>query len=242
MNGKIICLSTSEGGVWSFDNDGPPRVRRKFHHNPSQAIRASSTSTPRRIRRREVTACSISPSGRFPNDLNPVIHEVMNRDVQYLQETDTIRNAIQMFLNSGISGAPVVDADGQLVGVLSESDVITRETGCRLEQVKGNGDACSLPQSVSLFQQFIQDFKSEKLHQLLNSQVKEIMTRSPVTVDPSATIFLAAKKMIDHKINRLPVVEGGELVGILTRGDVLQCMIWELLVAESESPNHPQSP
>lgn len=236
MNGKVARFTPSEGGVWSFDNDGPARLHRKLHHhNASHALRPNPCAPHERIRRREVAAHSGRQPARFPNDLNPIIREVMNKDVQCLEETESVRNAIQMFLNSGISGAPVVNASGRLVGVLSESDVITRETGCRLEQVNGNGGGCSLPQSVSLFQQFIQDFNSAKLHQLLNSQVKDIMTRSPVTVEPSSTIFLAAKKMIDHKINRLPVVEGGELVGILTRGDVLQCMIWELLVAESGS-------
>lgn len=62
-------------------------------------------------------------------------------------------------------------------------------------------------------------------------QVKHIMTQNPITVNPSSTVFFAAKKMIDNKINRVPVVEQGEVVGILTRGDLLQCMIWELLVA-----------
>lgn len=61
------------------------------------------------------------------------------------------------------------------------------------------------------------------------------MTQNPVTVEPSSTVFYAAKKMIDNKINRIPVVERGEVIGILTRGDLLQCMIWELLVAGNET-------
>lgn len=167
--------------------------------------------------------------------LNPLITEVMDRDVTCLREEETIRDAIQLFLSCGISGAPVINTEGKIVGILSESDVITRETGCKLEEKNGSSSSCPLPESVSLFQQFIQDFNQEKLIQLLNSQVKEIMSRDPVVIDPDSTVFLAAKKMIDHKINRLPVVEKGEVVGILTRGDVLQCMIWELLVAGTEA-------
>lgn len=64
-----------------------------------------------------------------PENLDPVVGQVMNRDVIFLRESQTVRDAIQMFLSSGISGAPVLDLKNKLIGVLSETDIIRREAG-----------------------------------------------------------------------------------------------------------------
>lgn len=57
------------------------------------------------------------------------------------------------------------------------------------------------------------------------------MTRDPVVVEPESTLFFAANMMKENRITRLPVVKDEAVVGIITRGDLLQYMAWELLVA-----------
>eukprot|EP00210_Caulerpa_lentillifera_P003982 g3799.t2 len=64
-----------------------------------------------------------------PENLDPVVSQVMNRDVIFLTESQTVRDAIQIFLSSGISGAPVLNQQKSLIGVLSETDIIRREAG-----------------------------------------------------------------------------------------------------------------
>lgn len=65
-------------------------------------------------------------------------------------------------------------------------------------------------------------------------EVMDIMTKDLIVVSPDSTVFLAAKIMKENKVNRLPVVDNEDVVGIITRGDVLQYMIWEILMAANQ--------
>lgn len=62
-----------------------------------------------------------------------------------------------------------------------------------------------------------------------NTPTKDIMIREVITVDPSFTIEEAAKEMVDHDINMLPVVQDGQVVGILTRGDIIKALAAECM-------------
>jgi len=66
---------------------------------------------------------------------------------------------------------------------------------------------------------------------LLDTSIKDVMTTDPISIAPEMSIVEAAILMIKSQVNRFPVVEGDDVIGILTRGDILQCMIWEILIA-----------
>jgi CBS domain-containing protein len=132
------------------------------------------------------------------------IDEVMTREVVTVSPTATLKEASEIFLAHGISGLPVVEGR-RLVGVLSESDIVAKETSGY-----ANGEA-GRPQARHL--------QREREAET----VAEAMTPDPVVIEPWMSIWHAADLMAVHEVNRLPVVDtGGSLVGIVTRDDLVR--------------------
>jgi len=100
----------------------PHHVSSYFGQHPQQRVRDLSVCLSSK-------KDALSEVALDPENLDPVVGQVMNRDVIFLRESQTVRDAIQMFLSSGISGAPVLDLKNKLIGVLSETDIIRREAG-----------------------------------------------------------------------------------------------------------------
>jgi len=161
---------------------------------------------------------------------------VMNRQVICLPEDMPVRAAMQLFLGNGISGAPVIKTDGGLVGVLSETDIIATDS-----DLTGTDGDPSKPVPIKFLPLYVGsnavDHNRDKMRQLLDMPVRHFMTRDPIYVNPDLPVVKAAKLMIEKQVNRLPVCARGRVVGILTRGDVLQCMLWEMLMVGSSSPD-----
>lgn len=147
------------------------------------------------------------------------VEHAMTRTVLVVHPEDTLRTAAAMLLEKNISGMPVVDPRGEVVGVLSEKDVarvVGEATG--MKGVKG------LLQAVLLNPQGRAPMAAQCEEALRNVRVREAMSQDPIVVAPGAMLDLAARVMVERKINRLPVVAGTKLVGILTRHDILAAM------------------
>ena len=129
------------------------------------------------------------------------VADIMTPQPVVLAEHESVHHAGMVLLREGISAAPVVDRDGSLVGVFSHSDVLARFAAPR--------------------------DRRGRLARLDNRQaqavtVGEACTRPAVTISPAATVDTAARELLDQDIGRLVVVEHGEIVGILSRSDVLK--------------------
>ncbi len=115
----------------------------------------------------------------------------------------------------GLPGVPVVNDGGRLVGIVTENDLVIGD-----EQ----GDL-HLPHYIELFGGivFLESMKrfESRLKKATATSAKDLMTADPVTIAPDATVQEAAKLIATRKHNRLPVVEHGRLVGVVTRLDVL---------------------
>ncbi|MDH3450837.1 MAG: CBS domain-containing protein, partial [Gammaproteobacteria bacterium] len=112
-----------------------------------------------------------------------------------------------------ISGVPVVDEGGHVIGLISEGDLIRRP---EMATDKPLSRWASL---MTGQEQKARDFiKTHGLH------AQEVMTPAVVTINADATLNEAAGRMEKNKIKRLPVVEGGKLIGILTRADLLRAL------------------
>jgi CBS-domain-containing membrane protein len=106
-----------------------------------------------------------------------------------------------------VSGLPVVDGSGKLIGIVSEGDFIRREAGR------------DRPHAVSLLDAV---FGEGELQPVGAETVAEVMTRSVVTITPEATVGEAARVMGRRNVKRLPVVDlEGDLVGIVSRSDIV---------------------
>ena len=112
-----------------------------------------------------------------------------------------------------ISGLPVVDHDGTLMGMISEGDILFRERGV----VENSGGPLGWLISPRLF---------EDAQKLGARVVGEAMTAPVITIGPDRPVMAAAALMIDRGVNRLPVVDhDGRLVGIVTRADLVRAFV-----------------
>ena len=147
-----------------------------------------------------------------------IVSDVMNDKPVTCQMEDSVVEAASLMKKKKISGMPVLDGD-RLVGVISESDIL------RLFSVEDEGQLW-LPSPLEIFEIPFRDLlKWEKMHRSIEDvskkKVSEVMNRDVHKVGPNDSIQEAALVMTRHRINRLPVIENGLLVGIVTRGDVI---------------------
>ena len=140
-------------------------------------------------------------------------HQVMTRNVITVTPHTSIEDAAKIMLRAHISGLPVLDDAGKLVGVVSESDFLRRsETGTGrkraawLQFLIGPGTAAA-------------DFVRER-----GRKVRDVMTEDPITVDEETPLENLVGLMEKKAIKRLPVVSGSKLVGIVTRSSLLQAV------------------
>jgi CBS domain-containing protein len=139
--------------------------------------------------------------------------DVMNTTVISVKPEMTVRDAAKVLVDHGISGAPVLDASGCLVGMLSEGDLIHRtelETGERrrswwLDHLSASRDAVDYVKSHGL-------------------AVADVMTQDVVSVDETAPLSEVANLMETRHIKRLPVLRDGQLVGIVSRANLVQAL------------------
>jgi CBS domain-containing protein len=141
------------------------------------------------------------------------ISDVMTRHVITAKPEMPIAEAVQLMLQHRISGLPVVDGEGRLVGVVTEGDFLRRaETGTQrrharwLELLLGPG---------RLAGEFVQAH---------GRKVGEIMSREPVTAREDMPLATAVALMERRRVKRLPVLRDGSLVGIVTRANLLRAL------------------
>lgn len=137
------------------------------------------------------------------------VAEVMRREVATVHPDSPVTQVVELLLQKDFTAVPVVDNEGKVVGMVSDSDLLTRG---------GMNVTISLKKATDL------DFVRE-IHESLENperKVSEVMTREVVTVDPDTILGRAARVMVEKHLKRLPVVDGaGKLVGILGRLDIL---------------------
>ncbi len=142
-----------------------------------------------------------------------LIKEVMTSPVVCVTETDILSDAITLMVANKISGVPVLDGSGQLIGILSEGDLLRRvELGSGSD---GDSWWSHLVSSREL---------AEHYRRTNGRRVSDVMTTKPVTIDEADTLNDAARLMQKHRVKRLPVLGGGVLVGLLTRMDFVKLL------------------
>src|SRR5579862_2862941 len=141
------------------------------------------------------------------------VRDVMTTSVISVSGDESILKAAGLMLQNRISGLPVVDANGAVVGVVTEGDFLRRsELGTArhrpkwLEFVVGPGRLAN-----------------EYVHQS-GRKVAEVMTPTPHTVGEDDTLEAVVKLMERHRIKRLPVVRDGRMVGIISRANLLHAL------------------
>jgi len=149
------------------------------------------------------------------------VRDVMASDVLTFAPGDNVMDAMKAMLLRDVDGAPVVDATGSIVGLLSTADLIVEEARVHLPTVIALlGAYIELPSSKKKF-----DHDVEKA---LGSTVGEVMGDAAPTLAPDDTVEYAATIMHEQGADRLPVLdESGTIIGIVARGDIVRAIVSE---------------
>ncbi len=138
------------------------------------------------------------------------VADVMSTDLVTVTPQTSLKDAATRMLQTGVSGLPVVDGEGRLVGIVTEADFVDQEASHDwaarfrlLDPLFGRGPEALRDAHV----------------------VADVMTEALVTVEPTTRVARAARLMVERGVKRLPVVDdGGRLVGIVSRADVMRAI------------------
>ena len=148
------------------------------------------------------------------------VRDLMTTEVLTFRPTDTVKKAATKLALENVSGAPVVDNRNHLLGFVSENDILTVIMRYQSKRDRENIDGSLLEYSMDAL-----DEPDDKLKQaseeISNIEMSTLMVRSVMTTSPDAPIMEVLRTMIKMGINRIPVLEKGVLVGIISRGDII---------------------
>lgn len=140
--------------------------------------------------------------------------DIMTREVITVSPETTVQQLAQILASNGISGAPVVDKAGRLIGVVTESDLIDQNKKVHI------------PTVVSILDSFFFLENPEKMEQemrkMAGATVADIYTSPAVTVSENTPVDEIATIMSEKNVHTLPVVEGGQLKGVIGKKDIIR--------------------
>lgn len=136
------------------------------------------------------------------------IQEIMSTEVETVSPETSLKRVAEILSSRGISGVPVVDDQKIVLGVVSEADILFKERG---------------PSTRAGILSWLLDSYRWQGHLKLEARTaREAMTSPAIVIDPQRPVADAAHVMLAKRVNRLPVVAGGKLVGIVTRADIVR--------------------
>jgi CBS domain-containing protein len=142
--------------------------------------------------------------------------DIMTAKVVTIREDATVDELAKLLAKHKISGVPVVDAQNLVVGMVTEGDLVELDADIHFPRYISFLDGVIFLESMKKFDQ--------RLRRAVATSVKDIMTTSVITVQKDAPLHEIATLMAEKQVNRLPVLEGDVLVGIVTRADVVRAM------------------
>jgi CBS domain-containing protein len=148
---------------------------------------------------------------------NKKAKDIMTTNVKVAKETDTIQNIANILITEKIGGVPVVNEEGKVVGVISETDIMKKEK------------YVNPPEYITLLQGviYLNDFKKMEhdIKDIAAIQVKDLMSKEVIKVHEDDNFDDIANIMIKKSVNRVPVVDQNDKIkGIICRYDIIKSM------------------
>jgi CBS domain-containing protein len=147
------------------------------------------------------------------------VRDIMETGVPAIYPEDPIEKVVHTMRDHELPGVPVINEGGRCVGIITEADLV----------IGGEEADLHLPHVIELwggviFLESTKKFEA-RLRKAIGFKAEDVMTPDPLTIHPDATVADAAREIARHKHNRLPVVEHGRLIGVVTRIDVLDALV-----------------
>ncbi|HEX8208502.1 MAG TPA: CBS domain-containing protein [Solirubrobacteraceae bacterium] len=144
------------------------------------------------------------------------VRDIMDTRIPTVRPEDSIETVVHLMADQELPAVPVLNEGGRCIGIVTESDLVIGDEERDLR----------LPHMISLFGGvvFLEPLSrfEERLRKAAAASVADMMTAEPVTVEADDEVRTAAQLMTEHKHNRLPVVEHGRYVGLVSRAEVLE--------------------
>ncbi len=142
--------------------------------------------------------------------------DIMSTDVMTVTTDTTLSEVAKKFIETRYSNLPVLDDEGKLIGIISETDLIEQQRPLHI------------PTVMTLFD-WVFDFGNEKrfkeeVDRVTAVIVGELYSKSPVVCSPDATMRDMAGLMSQHNVHLLPVVDSGKMVGVVARLDLIRAL------------------
>ena len=144
--------------------------------------------------------------------------DVMVKKVITIKKDSSVNELSELLVKKKISGVPVVDESGNLVGIATEGDLIIRDADLHFPRYFKLLDSIIYLESLNKFKRNLKKYLGTKVEDVMTSKVKTVNVDTPVSE--------VADIMIRNNINRVPVLDHkGKLAGIITRADIVKSMI-----------------
>jgi len=145
------------------------------------------------------------------------VKDIMTKELITFSPDTEIVQAAGLLLENRINGAPVIDAQGKLVGVLCQSDLIAQQKKFPIPSFFTFLDGLFTMSSLKQIER--------QVKKMAATTVAQAMTPNPVSVHPDTGIEAVAALMVDNKFHTLPVVDAGRVVGIVGKEDILKTIV-----------------
>ena len=140
--------------------------------------------------------------------------EIMTPEVITVTKTTSIKNLSDLFIKHRVNGFPVLDEDDQLIGIVTEKNLIEQNKNLHIPTVIALFDAVIYLESGKKFEEEVKRFNA--------TQVKDIYTSNVVTVSSDTSIHEIASMMAEKSVHSIPVVDGKNILGIIGKLDIIK--------------------
>jgi len=149
------------------------------------------------------------------------VRDIMTTDVVSAKRGTPVNELAKLMGARDISGVPVLDDDGSVVGIVTELDMIVRNTRLDMPRFIQILDLGRIPLERR------SDYEHRMRH-MLGTRAEDLMSEEVVTIGPDDSVEDLAELMVKRRVNPVPVVENGKLVGIVSRADIIDMMAEEM--------------
>ena len=149
------------------------------------------------------------------------IRDIMTKEVLSVKAGASVNEVARLMGQRDISGVPVIDDEQHVIGIITELDLIVRNTRLEFPHFIEVLDWGRIPLEWP-------SHARERMKHMLGTQAADVMTAEVVTIGPDADVEELAGLMVKRRVNPVPVVEGDQLIGIVSRADLIDMMAAEL--------------